>query len=375
MSTELMIGIAVGTGVLLVAAIVVVAVILLRRRALPGADDAELPGPRERAEEGEGVRAPPAATGGTLLARLATGLSRTKGQLVQRLDALFSGGTLDDALLEQLEEILISADVGVRTTMKLIDGLRDRMRAGTITEPSEVRAYLREQMERILVGTQSSLATVDTGPLVLMVVGVNGSGKTTTIGKLASRYATEGRAVLLAAADTFRAAAIEQLEIWGERAGAEVIRRDEGADPASVVHDAITAARSRGADVVIADTAGRLHTARPLMDELQKVKRVMSKKLPGAPHETLLVIDANNGQNAIAQARSFAEAVDITGIVLTKLDGTAKGGVIIGICDELGIPVKLIGIGEQVEDLRDFSAREFIEALFDTEAVEDDDVA
>ena len=198
-----------------------------------------------------------------------------------------------------------------------------------------------------------------------MVVGVNGSGKTTTIGKLASRYTAQGKKVILAAADTFRAAAIQQLQIWGERAGAEVIGRDEGADPASVVHDAVSAALARGADVVIADTAGRLHTKAPLMEELQKVKRVIGKKVPGAPHETLLVIDANNGQNAIAQARSFSEAVGLSGIVLTKLDGTAKGGVIVGICDELEIPVKLIGIGERVDDLRDFVAEDFINALFE----------
>jgi len=201
-------------------------------------------------------------------------------------------------------------------------------------------------------------------PLVLMIVGVNGSGKTTTIGKLASRYTAAGKKVVLAAADTFRAAATQQLEVWGERAGAEVIRRDEGADPASVAYDAMAAATARGADVVICDTAGRLHTKAPLMEELSKVKRVIGKKLEGAPHETLLVIDANNGQNAIAQARTFSEAVGLSGIVLTKLDGTAKGGVIVGICDELQIPVKLIGIGEQVDDLRDFVAEDFISALF-----------
>jgi len=356
MGTELWITIGVGLAVVVAAAVVVTWV--LRRRALPPADaQVEVLQPSRD----------------TVVARLRAGLSRTKGQLVRRLDDLFAGGKVDEELLAQLEEVLISADVGVRTSATLLDELRSRLRKDESTDAAAVRLFLRERMSEIVASREAPLASRPAdGPLVLMVVGVNGSGKTTTIGKLASRYTQAGNQVLLAAADTFRAAAIEQLEIWGERAGAEVIRREEGSDPASVVHDALSAALSRGADVVIADTAGRLHTKAPLMDELRKVHRVIGKKVPGAPHETLLVVDGNNGQNAIAQARTFSEAVGISGIVLTKLDGTAKGGVIIGICDELGIPVKLIGIGEKVDDLRDFVARDFIDALFDEDSRDDD---
>ncbi len=353
MGLELWIGLGVG-GVALVAVAVVVFVVVRRRRALPEPDEETVP--QIASEEARD----------TVMARLRVGLARTKGQLVRRIDELFVGGRVDGALLGQLEEVLISADVGVRTATHLLDELRASLKGEESMEPSFVREWLREHMASIVAGNAAPLAERPAeGPLVIMVVGVNGSGKTTTIGKLASRYTRAGHKVMLAAADTYRAAAIDQLEIWGERAGADVVRRDEGADPASVVHDAMSAALARGADVLICDTAGRLHTRVPLMDELTKVKRVVAKKLAGAPHEILLVIDANNGQNAIAQARSFSEAVDISGIVLTKLDGTAKGGVIVGICDELGIPVKLIGIGEQVDDLRDFVAEDFIEALFE----------
>ena len=353
MGTELWI--AIGVGVAIAIGAVVLVVVVRRRRALPPGDlRVEIPAPPPR---------------DTVLARLRGGLSRTKGQLVRRLDDLFASGEVDEELLSQLEEVLISADVGVRTSASLLDELRARLRKGEPMDAGEVRQFLRDRMSEIVVSREAPLAAPPPdGPLVMMVVGVNGSGKTTTIGKLASRYTQAGNKVLLAAADTFRAAAIEQLQIWGERAGAEVVQREEGSDPASVVHDALSAALSRGSDVVIADTAGRLHTKAPLMDELRKVHRVVGKKIPGAPHETLLVVDATNGQNAIAQARTFSEAVGITGIALTKLDGTAKGGVIIGICNELGIPVKLIGIGEKVDDLRDFVAQDFIDALFDEDA-------
>jgi fused signal recognition particle receptor len=354
MSVEVWIGLAAGAAVLVTAIVVAVVVVAVRRRrALPGVEP----------DRGEAREAP---ARDTVMARLRVGLSRTKGQLVRRIDELFASGRIDDSLLSQLEEVLIAADVGVRTTARMLDELRASLKGEETTEPTYVRTWLRERMARIVAGREAPLACQpEVGPLVILVVGVNGSGKTTTIGKLASRYTRAGDQVMLAAADTFRAAAIEQLEIWGERAGAEVIRREEGADPASVAHDAMAAALAREADVLICDTAGRLHTKVPLMDELKKVKRVIGKQMPTAPHEVLLVIDANTGQNAIAQARSFSEVVDITGIVLTKLDGTAKGGVIVGICDELGIPVKLIGIGEQVDDLRDFVAEDFIEALFE----------
>jgi len=358
MGTELWIAIGVGLAAVIAAAVGIVAV--RRRKALP----------RVVETTPEAIVTP---SRDTVLARLRVGLSRTKGQLVRRLDDLFATGQVDEQLLSQLEEVLISADVGVRTSATLLDELRSALRKDDTMDAVAVRQFLRERMSEIVVSREAPLATrPQEGPLVLMIVGVNGSGKTTTIGKLASRYTQAGDKVLLAAADTFRAAAIEQLQIWGERAGADVVGRDEGADPASVVHDALSAALSRGADVVIADTAGRLHTKAPLMDELGKVHRVIGKKVPGAPHETLLVIDANNGQNAIAQAKTFSEAVGITGIVLIKLDGTAKGGVIVGICDELGIPVKLIGIGEKVDDLRDFVAADFIDALFGEDAHNDD---
>ena len=364
MNQQLLIALIVG-GVVLAAAVGVgIAILVRRRRALPGKGKGD-------ALPGASLPAPGAPPPGLetedsagLLVRLRAGLSRTKGQLVHRLDKIFASGALNEELLGELEQVRITSDVGVRTTTELLEGLRAKMRRGEMEDASALRQFLQDWMEEILVRQDPGLVQGEGPPLVIMVVGVNGSGKTTTIGKLASRYTREGKTVLLGAADTFRAAAAEQLEIWGERAGAEVIRREEGSDPASVAHDTLTAGVARNVDVIIVDTAGRLHTKAPLMEELQKVNRVLGKKLAGAPHETLLVIDANNGQNAIAQVKTFSEAVGISGIVLTKLDGTAKGGVIIGICGEMGIPVKLIGIGEQVDDLRDFVAADFVAALF-----------
>ena len=281
-----------------------------------------------------------------------------------RLEDLAAGFTkVDEDFFDELEETLIMGDVGANVTMRIMDELRDRVRHAGITEPSEVIGQLREIITG-LMGEESPL-DLSTKPSVVLVIGVNGVGKTTTIGKMAAYLRGEGKQVLLAAADTFRAAAAEQLAVWADRAGAELIRHEEGSDPASVVFDAIHAGKSRGADVIICDTAGRLHNKKNLMDELSKIARVISRELPDAAVEVLLVLDATTGQNAISQARSFQEAAGITGIVLTKLDGTAKGGAVIGIREELGVPVKFIGVGEGIDDLRPFVPAEFAAALFE----------
>jgi fused signal recognition particle receptor len=292
-----------------------------------------------------------------ILGRLKEGLSKTRKGLIERIEGLFAGGVIDESLLEELEEILITSDVGVKAAKEIINSVKK-------TDPANIRAYLKEEILKILKKGEAPLFITGLKPVVIMVVGVNGSGKTTTIGKLAKRLRDEGKDVFLVAADTFRAAAIEQLSIWGDRVGARVIKHKSGADPGAVVFDAIQSAKAKGADVVIVDTAGRLHTKVPLMEELKKVKRVIAKELPEVPHEFLLVLDATTGQNAIAQAKIFHEAIDVTGIILTKLDGTAKGGIIIAILKELDLPVKMIGIGEKMDDLRDFDATEFTEALF-----------
>ena len=281
-----------------------------------------------------------------------------------RLEDLAAGFTkVDEDFFDELEETLIMGDVGANVTMRIMDELRDRVRHAGITEPAEVIGQLREIITG-LMGEESPL-DLSTKPSVVLVIGVNGVGKTTTIGKMAAYLRGEGKQVLLAAADTFRAAAAEQLAVWADRAGAELIRHEEGSDPASVVFDAIHAGKSRGADVIICDTAGRLHNKKNLMDELGKIARVISRELPDAAVEVLLVLDATTGQNAISQARSFQEAAGITGIVLTKLDGTAKGGAVIGIREELGVPVKFIGVGEGIDDLRPFVPAEFAAALFE----------
>jgi fused signal recognition particle receptor len=320
---------------------------------------------RQREEE-ERRRRVEAEAGRTL----AAGLEKTRGGFMARLNALFSGSrTVDEAVLAHLEEVLFTADIGVKTATQLIESARERVRRKELSDPARLRAVLREDIERILaldgvVGRAEGLAIGPERPHVVMVVGVNGSGKTTTVGKLGAKVKQEGLSVLLGAGDTFRAAAGEQLEVWAERVGAPVVRGKEGSDPASVCFEAVKRGVEEKIDVVLCDTAGRLHTKLPLMEELKKVKRVMAKAQPGAPHEVLLVLDATNGQNAIAQARQFHESLGITGIVLTKLDGTAKGGVVIGICDELGLPVRYVGVGEKVADLRPFSPHEFVEALF-----------
>jgi fused signal recognition particle receptor len=317
-----------------------------------------------RREEEERRRRAEAEAGKTL----AAGLERTRSGFMARLGALLSGPAVDEKVLAELEEVLFTADIGVKTASALLESARERVRRKELSDPERLKAALREGMERILDIPSGAgphgLGIGAARPWTVMVVGVNGSGKTTTIGKLAAKVQGTGRSVLLGAGDTFRAAAGEQLEIWAERVGAPVVRGKEGSDPASVCFEAVKEGVARGVDVVICDTAGRLHTKAPLMEELRKVKRVMGKAAPGAPHEVLLVLDATNGQNAIAQARQFHEALGVTGLVLTKLDGTAKGGVVLGICDELRVPVRFVGVGEKVADLRAFDPREFVAALF-----------
>jgi fused signal recognition particle receptor len=297
-----------------------------------------------------------------LFERLKEGLTKTRAGLTGKIDTIFASGTIDEETLEELEETLIASDFGVDTSLEVVEHLRqnrDRVKGAR-----SVRDFIKTEMAGLL-GKSQPLVSFGEPPFVILAVGVNGVGKTTTIGKLASRFVNEGNSVLLGASDTFRAAAIEQLEIWAERSGAGLIKHQSGSDPAAVAFDAVEAARARGADVVIVDTAGRLHTKSPLMEELKKVKRVIQRAMPDAPQEVLLVMDATTGQNALRQARLFHDAVGVTGIALTKLDGTAKGGIIFAVKRELGIPVRLIGIGEDIEDLRDFRPEEFIEALFD----------
>jgi fused signal recognition particle receptor len=292
--------------------------------------------------------------------RLADRLARTRNAFVGRIGQLVGGRALEGDVVEELEALLFGADLGVKTAESLLDAVRSRAAGG---DGARVRAVLREAILDKLRRVEPSPVAL-AKPHVVLVLGVNGSGKTTTIGKLASRYQAEGRRVVLGAGDTFRAAAIEQLEIWGERVGCEVVKGQPGGDPAAVAFDTVKAAVARGADLAIIDTAGRLQTKAPLIEELRKVVRVVGRDCPGAPHEVLLVLDANTGQNAISQARVFTEAAGVTGLVLTKLDGTAKGGVLVGLADEFGLPVRYVGVGEGAEDLRDFSAEEFVDALF-----------
>lgn len=302
-------------------------------------------------------------------AYLQSGLAKTRQEgFVARLTQLFAGKQLDADLLEQIEEVLFRADLGVQTTRRLLEDLKQASSRQELADPVQVWKKLRGQAEELLasVGHQPLVVAASPGPAVLMVVGVNGSGKTTTIGKLAHRYAGEGKKVLVAAGDTFRAAAVDQLEVWCERAGVPLHRGKDGADPASVAFAALERGRAEGFDLVIVDTAGRLHTNQNLMEELKKVGRVCAKAVPGAPHEVLLVLDATMGQNAVKQAEQFQQAVQVTGIALTKLDGTAKGGVVLAIAEMLRLPVKLIGVGEKMQDLRDFDGQLFVQELFDT---------
>ncbi len=355
-----------------------------RNRALPERKKpeaiAEAPKPRalpapaavveeEEAEEEEvEAVAPPPVAKKKDTAALKAGLQRTRGGFVAKLAGLFGGRKqIDPATFDALEEVLLTADIGVKTSAKIFESLKKDLTKDQLTDVDAIWAHIRGQSARVL-DTGAPPLDLSGGrakPLVILVIGVNGVGKTTTIGKLASKYSKEGKRVLLAAGDTFRAAATEQLEIWGQRTGCPVVKGKEGGDPSSVIFEGVKRAVAEDYDIVIADTAGRLHTKINLMEELQKVRRVTGKAMDGAPHETFLVVDSTTGQNAIQQAKLFQEAMQISGIVLTKLDGTAKGGVILGICDELKVPVRYIGIGEKVEDLREFDAEEFVTALYE----------
>jgi fused signal recognition particle receptor len=297
--------------------------------------------------------------------RLKQGLSKTHANLVGRIDSLVLGKKQIDAdTLEELEEILITADIGVATAVELIRMLEQRLKRNELKDGETLKKALKEEILARLLKQSIPLDTSSASPYVILVIGVNGVGKTTTIGKLASRFILEGKSVILAAGDTFRAAAAEQLEIWGERAGADVIRHKEGADPSAVVFDACKAAVARKCDILIVDTAGRLHTKVNLMEEMKKIRRILGREIPGAPHETLLILDAATGQNAISQAKLFKESAQVSGIALTKLDGTAKGGIVLAVSNEFNIPVRFIGVGESVDDLRVFDPSQFVEALF-----------
>ena len=300
----------------------------------------------------------------SLFERLKQGLSKAKQGITDRVDQVLKSYTkVDDELIEEIEEILITADVGVETTMDIIDKLTDAIKTKKITDPKDVKGELKLIIEEILTNDNSTL-DVSHSPSIIVMVGVNGVGKTTTIGKLAARYKKEGKKVLIAAGDTFRAAAIDQLEVWANRSGVDIIKHQEGADPGAVIFDSIKATKARNTDLLICDTAGRLHNKSNLMNELSKVFKIIDREYPEAKREVLLVVDATTGQNAVSQAKSFKQVCDITGIVLTKLDGTAKGGVVLAVKSEVDVPVKLIGVGEKMEDLQDFDAKAFSEALF-----------
>ena len=307
------------------------------------------------------------------LSKLKSGLAKTRDSIVSKVQQLAaSKSTIDDELLDQLEEILLAGDVGVQTSTSILVHLKQRVKEEKYESSSQLISLLKEEVATVLHvgnGNEPTLKILPASvhPFVVMVVGVNGVGKTTTIGKLAYQYRQAGHQVIIGAADTFRAAANEQLEIWAQRAGVDIVQQSHGADPASVAYDAVNSALSKHADVVIIDTAGRLHTKTNLMEELKKIKRVMAKCLPGAPHEVLLVLDATTGQNGLQQVKHFTEAVEVTGLVLTKLDGTAKGGIVLAISNEMKIPVKFIGVGEKIDDLQLFNPRAFVDALFDVQ--------
>ena len=302
----------------------------------------------------------------SLLEKLKSGVQKTRAGLVNALeDALQGKKEIDAGLLEELEYTLIAADIGVRTTEEILQSIRQRVERHQLADAAELKGLIREHLLEILAASERTPARVTEPPAVVLLVGVNGSGKTTTIGKLAQRFKNEQRSVLLCAADTFRAAAIEQLEVWGQRTGIQVVRQGPGSDPSAVLFDAVTAAKARKVDYVLVDTAGRLQTKENLMLELQKMSRTARKVIPDAPHEVLLVLDATTGQNGLEQARKFTESSGVTGIVLSKLDGTAKGGIVVAIARELNLPIRYVGVGEKVEDLLPFDAEKFIESLFE----------
>jgi fused signal recognition particle receptor len=372
------------TGTIVLLAFLVVAIIAIglatrKRRATelpkaetqPEAKPPERAAPEEAGEEEEAAVPEPAEDKRALKA----GLAKTRGGFIAKIAALFSKRAIDKETLDQLEEVLLTADIGVRTASKLFEAVKQKLSKDQLADTDAIWAQIREESAKILDVGAPPLDFGKAKPFVILMIGVNGVGKTTTIGKLSSQFAAQGKKVLLAAGDTFRAAATEQLAIWGARTGAPVVRGKEGGDPSSVIFDAVKKAQAEGYDIVIADTAGRLHTKTDLMDELIKVRRVLAKAQEGAPHETFLVIDANTGQNAIEQAKLFQKTMALTGIVLTKLDGTAKGGVILGICDELKVPVRYVGIGEKVADLRPFHAAEFLSALYDRDESEKNEAA
>jgi len=302
-----------------------------------------------------------------LFEKLKESLSKTHQGFVEKIDQLLIGRkSIDQDLLDELEGLLFSADLGVKTSSQLIEGVQRGLKRGELQEPERVKDFIRQEILRILQMGEKPLSIdfSQTKPFLFMVVGVNGVGKTTTIAKIAHQYSSQGKKVLIGAADTFRAAAVEQLEVWATRVKADLIKHSKGSDPSAVAFDSVHAAKARNVDLVFIDTAGRLHTKVNLMEELKKVKRIIAREYPGAPHEILLVLDATTGQNAISQAKLFHEAIGVTGIALAKLDGTAKGGIIIGITDELKIPIRYIGVGEGMDDLREFNASEFVQALF-----------
>ncbi len=323
---------------------------------------AEAPAPRVEAPPAAAPPAPPAAPVPRAPVRIGLGLRRTRETLLARIRAALTGSARFDEICEGLEEALIAADVGVNASLKLVEALRARVKDGS--RPEAIREALKDEIARMLAATERPMNIPAQGPFVIMLAGVNGVGKTTTVAKLAARIKAERGAVIVAAADTFRAAAIEQLEVWCGRAGVELIKQKQGSDPAAVAFDAVKAAVAREASTVIIDTAGRLQTKVNLMEELKKIARVVSRELPGAPHECWLVLDATTGQNALSQAKIFGEAVPLTGVVLAKLDSTAKGGVVVAIAEQLKLPVRFVGLGENIEDLREFEPREFVEALF-----------
>lgn len=296
--------------------------------------------------------------------RLKERLTKTKQTVIEKIESIVPAGKkIDETTIEEIEEILITSDVGIRATEQITSTLKKKVKEGALKDYSDIKSLLKDELYKIL--ENGTNLNVSSKPAVILVVGVNGVGKTTTIGKLGYKFINEGKSVIFAAADTFRAAAIEQLEIWAKKVGADLIKHKSGSDPASVVFDALEYTKSKNKDIVIIDTAGRLHTKVPLMEELKKINKVIKKSISEAPHEALLILDATTGQNALRQANLFNEAVGLTGVVVTKLDGTAKGGIIFAIKSELGIPIKLIGLGEDTDDLKEFNSREFIDALFD----------